>query len=613
MGMIPPETIEAVAAATDIVEQISKYVQVKRAGSQYKALCPFHDERTPSFSISPQKQTYHCFGCQASGNVFSFVMQYENLPFLDTVKKLATQAGIPIIEEKTDPKELQKKEKRSRLILLHTMAAEFMHHKLLKSPSAAHGRAYLKSRGFDSSMAKRWKIGWMPENPQEFIQWAKENKFKGRELIDGSLAGLRDEKNPARGLFVRFTNRLMFPIYNDYGDIIAFSGRQLVEDKKSGKYINSKQTLIFDKSKVFFGLDKARRAIGREKFVLLCEGQIDAISCVEHGIKNAIAPLGTAFTEHHARLLKRYTEQVYLCFDADQAGYKAMINAFKILAPHGLQVKIVSMPKGEDPDSFIKSKGIESFSSLIEQANSFFDFQYQLAKEEGLQDVNKRAILATNMAEWLALLPDKITRDTYITHVSGLLQINAQELRETIEKSQQNKVKQQQEQQGRKGITTATETESAVKYIEPSTIDHSVIVLCLNLLNSPEAMDYLGEQLEHLIDPLNDLQGGNIVLDILAKRPKSGNPAAIQAYLMTLPEADQKTLFVHFTTMPFDASMAVTLDTCTMILHHFLHKKATSLRIAMQNSSLEPSRLDTMLKELEEISNLLRNTQKSTV
>ena len=278
MGRIPEETIEQVLAATDIVDLVGSYLPLKRAGSNFKANCPFHNEKTPSFMVNPARQSYHCFGCGEGGNAISFVISYENLPFPDAIKKLANRAGVVVQEDAYDPEADKRRRRKSRLLELHNQAARFMHQVMMESPDAQHARDYLKSRGYGKGMAERWVVGWMPENPSTFLNWAREQGFTGRELCESGLAALKNENNARSGIYVRFRDRLMFPIHNDYGDIIAFSGRQLREDPNSGKYINSPETQLFKKSKVFFALDKARRHMTKDKYALLCEGQIDVIA-----------------------------------------------------------------------------------------------------------------------------------------------------------------------------------------------------------------------------------------------------------------------------------------------------------------------------------------------
>ncbi len=320
MSQISKESIEKILAAINIVDLIGSYIPLKKAGIAYKACCPFHHEKTPSFTVNPNRQSFKCFGCGKGGDALTFVREYENLPFSDAVRRLATRAGIVVEEEIPDPEADRARKIRGRLLDLHREAAAFFHERLLKDPDARHARDYLKSRGFGREMAERWTVGWMPDNPQRFLEWAKSKNFTGRELVDSGITSLRDEQRPQAGLFVRFRDRLMFSIRNELGDVIAFSGRQLREDPNSGKYINSPETALFKKSNVLFALDRAKKPILKEKCAVLCEGQIDVIVCHEHGVEHALAPLGTAFTPQHARLLRRYTQSVLLCYDADKAG-----------------------------------------------------------------------------------------------------------------------------------------------------------------------------------------------------------------------------------------------------------------------------------------------------
>ncbi|MGL4399050.1 MAG: DNA primase, partial [Luteolibacter sp.] len=277
MAQIPKDSVEKVLEATDIVDLIGSYIQVKKAGSQFRANCPFHHEKTPSFYITPHSQRFHCFGCGKGGDAISFVRDYENLPFTDAVRKLAQRAGVPLIEEAFDPKADESRRSRGRLLDIHREATAFFHELLMKDPAAAHAREYMKSRGFGSAMAASWSVGWMPDHPQRFLDWAKSRKFTGRELVDSGIVKLKEDDNPRSGVFVRFQDRLMFPIRNEIGDVIAFTARQLRENKNSGKYINSPETAIYKKSKVFFALDRAKKSILAEKAALLCEGQLDAI------------------------------------------------------------------------------------------------------------------------------------------------------------------------------------------------------------------------------------------------------------------------------------------------------------------------------------------------
>jgi len=607
MGRIPEETIEQILAATDIVDLVGSYLPLKRAGGTFKALCPFHNEKTPSFNVNPHRQSYHCFGCGEGGSAIGFVMAYENLPFPDAVKKLATRAGIMIQEDAYDPEADKRRRQRSRLLELHNQAAKFMHEQLLNSPDAQHARDYLKSRGYGRGMAERWTIGWMPDNPHVFLDWAREKKFTGAELINCDLAGRKDANNPRAGLYVRFRGRLMFPIHNDYGDIIAFSGRQLRHDPNSGKYINSRETVLFKKSKTFFALDKARRAMTKEKFALLCEGQIDVIACHESGISSAIATLGTACTPDHSRLLKRYTSDVILCFDADGAGFKAADKAFKILAGDGLNIRMVNMPEGEDPDTLIKKIGPEAFKELVTSARDYFEVK--LAHETATRDlssVRERAGLATELSDLVAYVDDKMTKEALINQIATHLAIGTEELRGGV-------VKAEKEHNKANFYTTrqqAKDTQAAPPRAQATLINGAVAHLCNFALISQEAQDWLGEQLESLIEPLASLPGGSILRNILSKRPDPSKPSAIQTYITSLSTEDQIALrkVLHHET-PDNAVRAAEETAAMLVSTHFQNKEA-AIRSQLKQPNLKPDEMISLMNEAKELQNILKNLQQ---
>jgi len=374
VSLIPPETIEQIIAANDVVDVIGSYFPLKRSGPVYKALCPFHQERTPSFSVNPQRQIFKCFGCGAGGNVIRFVMTYENLDFVGAAKKLAERAGIKIEQTELSPEDAARYSMRRRLLALHAEATEFFHWHLMKKPSAQIARDYLKSRGVGGEIAKSWKLGYAPDEWDAMRDFAHTNGFSDEELVASGLVKLRDEENPHGEFYDRFRARVMFPIYKE-DDVIAFSGRVLEADAKTAKYVNSPETMLFTKGAVLFGLNKSKRALIDAKFAIVCEGQLDLITAFEHGVQNVIAPQGTAFTDKQARILKRFVDEVVLCFDADAAGRKAAERPLASLLAENLMVRVAEMPPGEDPDSMIRGKGADAFRERITAAKDFFDFQ----------------------------------------------------------------------------------------------------------------------------------------------------------------------------------------------------------------------------------------------
>ncbi len=357
MGTIPSETIEQIAAANDIVEVIGSYFPLKRAGANYKALCPFHQEKTPSFTVSPGRQTFHCFGCGVGGSVFRFVMDYEHVDFPSAVRKLAARVGITVVETSRGgaAEEDQQREARRLLLKLHAEAAEWFHNNLMKAQFAAPARDYLEQRGIHGQIIKNWQLGFAPDRWDALLKWALDRGYTRPQLLQSGLVKSRDESDTRSEIYDRFRGRIMFPIHNDVGEVIAFSGRLLKDEEGAAKYLNSPETPLFRKGNVLFGLHKSKRALIEANSAIVCEGQIDLISLFEAGITNVVAPQGTAFTENQARILKRFVDEVVLCFDADAAGKKAAERSLDALLSAGLNMRVIQLPAGEDPDSLVRT------------------------------------------------------------------------------------------------------------------------------------------------------------------------------------------------------------------------------------------------------------------
>ncbi len=602
MSQISKESIEKILAAINIVDLIGSYIPLKKAGIAYKACCPFHHEKTPSFTVNPNRQSFKCFGCGKGGDALTFVREYENLPFSDAVRRLATRAGIVVEEEIPDPEADRARKIRGRLLDLHREAAAFFHERLLKDPDARHARDYLKSRGFGREMAERWTVGWMPDNPQRFLEWAKSKNFTGRELVDSGITSLRDEQRPQAGLFVRFRDRLMFSIRNELGDVIAFSGRQLREDPNSGKYINSPETALFKKSNVLFALDRAKKPILKEKCAVLCEGQIDVIVCHEHGVEHALAPLGTAFTPQHARLLRRYTQSVLLCYDADKAGIAASERAFRELATEGLAVRIVEMPEGDDPDSFIKTHGVEEFRSLLGKAGDFFDFKLGRARREGrLDSAADRRAVAGECVTLLAAMTDEVARDHQVQVVATHLQLAVTAVREAVAKAL------------KKPKHAAAEEvrpyQDAEEDVRPTPLHRSVGFLCHLALSSGAAQHFLAEQFECLHEALPWLEGIPLIERILAAGPDPSSPAAVNTFLTSLPEADRLALSATESEgmdgVPVDGLQAAEHG-LAMLSAIVLQRRDARVKADLKQPGLSAERMMELIEEAKEISNLLR-------
>ena len=521
MPRISDESIQKVAESSDIVEIISGYFPLKRAGTSFRAICPFHKEKSPSFHVNPSRQSFHCFGCGAGGGVFRFVMDYEHLDFPTTVRRLAQRAGIALIEE-NDPAEKSRRDLRSRLLTLHREASAWFHMNLLRNREAEHARAYLKKRGLTKEVALAWQLGYAPAGWETLREWALSKGFTRDELLQGGL--LTAKEGDQQGGYDRFRDRLMFPIRNDYGEPVAFSGRILNDSQKEAKYVNSPETPIFSKGRVLFGLDKSKRSLIDEESAIVLEGQIDLISAFEHGVTNVVAPQGTAFTSDQARLLRRFVERVTLCFDSDTAGQNAVERSLPALLSAGIEVLVAGLPSGQDPDSLIREKGVDAFRQQILEARDFFDHTIERAQKEsgGSLGPRERALVAKRLGGYLALLPEAALRETTTAHVAARLGLSAEALTEAgarnpVIRSERDEI-----------IGPSNELERLQK------VSASTELICRLALLSPEVRDWLAEQhspapseldpelrlLEELLPPLKNLENPSppVVLALLPTR-----------------------------------------------------------------------------------------------
>jgi DNA primase len=431
MGRIPEDIIQQVIASTDIVELVGRHVKLKRAGANFVGLCPFHNERTPSFNVSPSRNSYHCFGCGAGGTSITFVKEFEGLPFPEAVRKLAAAAGIHIQEEEWDENTEREHRDRATLVKVHQRATLWFHQLLMRHVDAAPARDYLKSRGISADIARKWQLGYCPQRAVTLMDWARREGFSDALLLQAGI--LADSEGR---LYPRFSGRLTFPICNDNGDPIAFSARLLTADAKRAKYLNSPETPVFSKSHVFFGFHKCRKAIAKSSQAIVCEGQIDLVMAYEAGFQNVVAALGTAFTEHHARILRRHADEVVLCYDSDGAGLKAAQRAFEILAPTGLAVRMAALPAGDDPDTLIRREGPAAFAALIEAAPEFVDFQLDAAaRQPDFDQPRQRTAIAARTTANIALMDSPAARATACQRAAIRLGLSAGDIERMVRRA----------------------------------------------------------------------------------------------------------------------------------------------------------------------------------
>jgi DNA primase len=526
---IPSETIEQIAAGNDIVDVIGSYFPLKRAGANFKALCPFHQEKTPSFTVSPSRQTFHCFGCSAGGSVFRFVMEYEHVDFPAAVRKLAVRAGITIVEERGAADEDRQYETRRKLLKLHAEAAEWFHENLTKREIGESARKYLKQREITGEIAKRWQLGYAPDEWDAFGSWARGQGYDTRELVASGLIKTKDDEQTSnldpRTSYDRFRGRIMFPICNREGEVIAFSGRLLKEQEGAAKYLNSPETPLFRKGNVLFGLHKSKRALIEANCAIVCEGQLDLISLFEAGITNVVAPQGTAFTENQARVLKRFAEEVVLCFDSDAAGAKAAERSLDALLENNFIIRVVELPQGEDPDSLVRREGKEQFEKRVASARDFFDYwiQREIASID-LASTGAKIQAARNLAATVSRVQDPVLRGEVISKASARLGVAPADFASLL-------AKQARVPRGREDTSTI-ETRAA------ASPPHDIVMLCLLALRDADARNFLhGQNWREILEQIPDT---DILIRILESEFEPDDTASLNAFMATLSPEEER-------------------------------------------------------------------------
>ncbi len=406
-------TLEEIKDRIDIVDLISDYVLLKKAGQNWKGLCPFHTEKSPSFMVNPAKQIFHCFGCGSGGDIFTFLVKHESLTFPEAKSILAKRAGVTIKEFQQSGYQTGEKE---QLLNIHKEAVMFFAHNLANNPAA---KAYLERRGIGIETQKAFSLGYAPKSWHDLLHHLGRKGYKNDIVQKAGLA-----VKGTKGHYDTFRDRVIFPIYNLSGEAVAFGGRSI--DGSEPKYLNSPETIIFNKSRILYGIDLARDAIKKEGRALFMEGYLDVITAHIHGFSNAVAPLGTALTPEHGKLIKRFTENVVIVFDSDPAGIKASKKAAGILLESSLDVKILDIPGNEDPDSFLRIKGREAFSALLEKPFSIIEFYM---KQKG-----DRRLIAHELLDVISRVSDKILVGDYIRVLAEKLNVKEELVYEQLKK-----------------------------------------------------------------------------------------------------------------------------------------------------------------------------------
>lgn len=435
--MIPDSIIEEIRARADIYDIVSEFVPLKKAGKNYKGLCPFHSEKTPSFNVSPEKQIYHCFGCGAGGNVFKFLMEKEDLPFVDAVKRLAFRYQVTLPESSFKAQGGASRNEREALLHCNTLAAKYFAARLQDPKTGKVAREYLHSRGFDDQAIENYQLGWaLPEWRDLLGHLEHQAKCSRQTLEKYGLVSKKeaDGKKDKDVFYDRFRGRLIFPIQDSHGHIVAFGGRVVGDGEP--KYLNSPETAVYKKSRQLFGFNKAKEAIRREEQVLIVEGYFDQMRVWESGVKNVVATCGTALTAQQALLLKPFTTKAVLVFDSDPAGHAAVERGFEVLQEHGLSVFVVVLPEGHDPDSLIREEGKDRFLKLVQEAQPFVHYLLDRILRSAETRTTEDKIGAINrVLPVLAKISNSVERSEHVRYVAERVGVEDRAFLEEMRKS----------------------------------------------------------------------------------------------------------------------------------------------------------------------------------
>lgn len=462
------EQIEEVRSKSDIVQIIGRYVNLKRTGSNYAGLCPFHSEKSPSFIVNPARQMYKCFGCGVAGSVITFIMEYENYTFPEAMEFLAEQAGIAIAKNELSPELKREKNLKTELVQINARAASYYYAKL-KSPAGKGGYDYFLSRGLTEETIRHFGLGYAGKGGHELYKYLRSQGYSDQILKETGLFKM-DEK----GVYDKFWNRVIFPIMDINNRVIGFGGRVMGDAKP--KYLNSPETKLFNKSKNLFGLNYAK--LGKKKNMILCEGYMDVIAMHQAGFTNAVASLGTAFTSEQAVILRRYTDEVLLTYDSDEAGVKAALRAIPMLREAGVNARVIHMEPYKDPDEFIKGLGKNEFEKRMEEAQNAFLFEIDvLRKSYDIGDPEQKTRFDHEMAKKLLVFEDKVQRDNYIETLAAKYSIKKEDLRGLVIKNA-NKV-------SVKTRSFEDQTNNNIKRVKEKGIEHSYKLLLSWLIDDP--------------------------------------------------------------------------------------------------------------------------------
>jgi len=574
---------EKVKDRLDIVEVVSEYVNLKKTGKNYQGLCPFHQEKTPSFTVNPDNQFYYCFGCGKGGDIFNFIMEIENVTFYESLKLLAKKANLQMPDSRGYSKEYN--QKREKLFEIHQLAAKFYNYLLLNKQIGNEAFKYLSERGYTEKDLERYYIGYAPDSWHSLYNFLSKRDFADQILKESGLIGHKNNN-----YYDKFRDRIMFPIFNSQGEVIAFGGRRLDdEDKSSPKYYNSPETLIFHKSKNLYGINWAKKGFRNKNSAVIMEGYTDVITAHKYGINNAVASLGTALTLDQAKILKRYVDTVYIAFDPDFAGEQATLKGLDILKEADLNVRVIELPEESDPDDFIKDKGVDDFENLMESSYNLIEFKIRrIINEEEKYNINQRINRSKKVLKVLSEINDPIERDVYLNKAADILNIDKEAMQEALNSFNQ---KNRQENEDKNRI----KEKDSKKELED--LNHQDLLL-KTLIDNPERIKQAENELEPEYFQGIYRKAFNLILekgfDILKTNIEQ--------------EVDNQKLADYFMILTVKERQEVSEEKFNALLElmkdEYKKRAKNELFHKLQNVQLEKSKLDNLLFDYHKIINI---------
>lgn len=614
MPRIVQECVERIKSSVDIVDLVGRYIQLRRAGNSWKACCPFHNEKTPSFHVNPARQTFKCFGCGVGGDGVKFLMMFENLDYPTALRRIADINGIPVIEEEENPEAARLRMLRSRIIQLNSLASSYFHRKLCRGKEAAHVREYLKQREFNIEIAKAWELGWAPPDYRELADLAATHGMDARLQVDAYLLG-----NGRSGAYPVFRDRLMFPIRNVRGEVVGFSGRIMQEGQDPRKYVNTAETAAFRKGELLFGLHKATGPIAKAGMcVVVCEGQLDVIACHEKAdIRNAVAGLGTAFTDDHAKMLHKYASKAILCYDGDNAGIKASEKTFRKLAQVGMDVYQAALPPGEDPDSLIKHSGADALRQAIADAKPYLELRAGI-ELAAIQNANDRAALIPRMADLASEIADPTRRDVAVVDLATRLNTGLDDFRSIV-----NDIIRARKEDTRKDFRQQDEP-SYLDYDDPEAqygvqeeepvrvvpihIHPTILDIIKNAAGHKGMQELFVDRIEDLQEPIQKLSGGLILQRLMEKMPEPGNNEQWQEFIASLtPEQAAAMRAVSNAPLNIEGDLqAFVNSSCDVAVRAAIKADIDAIRARIFDASLTNAERAELGQRLTELTILLK-------